>query len=307
MNENKKNTGLKLVVAALVIALAVCFIQISELSNRITQQQNAMQNQHQRFMNQVESIYDNVDQMLKEEASLLSGVEAEYGELNLEDHTIDVSVKLVPRLISENMKVRVSIDGRSIELSRNGNTFSGTIAVDIYNVGELMLMSIDTAAGTQTQYLPEIQVEYLWDERIPSLYHCDLSGTGKLGEGKYTLTGMLDINCSAVEQTPNVSFEKFVLVTELNGNEINREDISQDVLNFPNYPHGVYFREDYTMECEAKEGDELIIRLEATDTLGYVHKMVLHFWKEQNGAVAEAINGSEFIYDAAGNLIYGKE
>jgi hypothetical protein len=165
-------------------------------------------------------------------------------------------------------------------------------------------MSIETEAGIQTQYLSGIQVVHLWDTRIPSLYYCDLSGTGTFGEGKYSLTGELDINCSPVEQTPNVSFEKFVLVTELNGKEINREDISQDVLNYQNYPHGVYFRHDYQMECEAAEGDDLSIYLEATDSLGYLHRMLIHHWKEQNGAMAEAVDASEYIYDPNGVQIF---
>ena len=216
MNENKQNTGIKLIVAALVIALTISFVQIGLLNERIDQLQNGMHNQHQQFMNQIESIYTNVDQQLKEEASLLSGIDAEYGEINLEDHTIDVTVKLVPKLISEDMKVSISINGRSADLIKSGSVFTSTIPVDIYNMGELMLMSIETATGTQTQYLSEIQVEYLWSERIPSLYYCDVSGQGSFTEGKYSFDGHIDINCSPSEQTPDVSFEKFVLVTELN-------------------------------------------------------------------------------------------
>ena len=99
-------------------------------------------------------------------------------------------------------------------------------------------------------------------------------------------------------------FDKFVLVTELNGKEINREDISKDVLNYQTYPHGVYFRDDYTMECEAVEGDELSIYLEATDSLGYLHRMLIHHWKEQNGAMAEAVDGTEYIYAPDGTPIF---
>lgn len=304
MNENKQNTGIKLIVAALVIALTISFVQIGLLNERIDQLQNGMHNQHQQFMNQIESIYTNVDQQLKEEASLLSGIDAEYGEINLEDHTIDVTVKLVPKLISEDMKVSISINGRSADLIKSGSVFTSTIPVDIYNMGELMLMSIETATGTQTQYLSEIQVEYLWSERIPSLYYCDVSGQGSFTEGKYSFDGHIDINCSPSEQTPDVSFEKFVLVTELNGTEINREDITEDVMNYEVYPHGVYWRDEYKMECEAKEGDDVRIYLEATDSLGYLHRMLVHQWREQNGALAEAADASEYIYDSNGVQIF---
>ena len=39
MNENKQNTGIKLIVAALVIALTISFVQIGLLNERIDQLQ----------------------------------------------------------------------------------------------------------------------------------------------------------------------------------------------------------------------------------------------------------------------------
>ena len=144
MNETKNNAALKIVVAILSFALVACFIWVNTLNNEINRLSKAMYNQHQQFMNQIESIHTDVDRQLKEEASLLSGVEVEYGEINLEDHTIDVTMKLVPKLISDDMKISVSIDGRSTDLTRIGSAFTGTIPVDIYNMGELLLMSIET-------------------------------------------------------------------------------------------------------------------------------------------------------------------
>ena len=58
MNETKKNTGLKIVVAILTIALVACFIWVNTLNNEINRLSNAMHSQHQQFMNQVESIGD---------------------------------------------------------------------------------------------------------------------------------------------------------------------------------------------------------------------------------------------------------
>lgn len=58
------------------------------------------------------------------------------------------------------------------------------------------------------------------------------------------------------------------------------------------------------MECEANEGDELCIYLEATDSLGYLHRMLVHQWREQNCAMAEAVDASEYIYDPNGVQIF---
>ena len=304
MNEKQKANLYELIIGIMAAALVFCFARIGRLENEINQLENSLNSQYHMLTTQVESIYTSVDQMLKEEASLLSNVTAEHGELNVDDHTIDVTVSLVPKLISDDMKVQLSINGRTTELSRNGSNFTGMIPVNIYNKDEQLLMTIETAAGIQTQFLPEVQTVYLWEGRIPSLYHCEISGDRGLSEGKYVLNGELDINCSPVEDTPNVHFEKFVLVTELNGKEIDREDISQDVLNYQTYPHGVYFRHDYQMECEAAEGDELGIYLEATDSLGYLHRRLIHHWKQQNGNVAEAVDASEYIYAPDGTPVF---
>ena len=301
---DKKVKSLQACVVILTIALCACVYKISALESRISQLDYLLDRQYDRIMSDVNAIYQNVDEKLSEEASLLSLVEAEYGEFDLENHTIDVTVKLVPKLISDDMKVQVSINGRNTELSRTGNHYVGTIPVDIYNMGEQILMTIETAAGTQTQYLSEIQVEYLWGDIIPSLYYSDISGQGTFAKGKYTLKGHIKINCSPTTDTPDVKFERFVLVTELNSKEINREDITEEVLNYESYPHGVYWRNEYNMECEAVEGDELGIYLEATDSLGYLHRMLLHHWKVLDGATAEAVDGSEYIYDPNGNQIF---
>ena len=300
----KKIKSLQVCVVILTIALCVCVYKISVLESRVSRLDFLVEKQYDRIMSDVNAIYQNVDEKLREEASLLSLVEAEYGEFHPEDYTIDVTVKLVPKLISDDMKVQVSINGRNTELSRSGNNFTGTIPVDIYNVGEQMLMTLETAAGTQTQYLSDIQAEYLWGGIIPSLYYCDISGDETFEDGKYTLNGHLDINCSPVEDSPDVKFEKFVLVTEFNDKEINKEDITEEILNYESYPHGVYWRSEYNMECEAMEGDELGIYLEATDSLGYLHRMLLHHWKVLDGATAEAVDGSEYIYDPNGNQIF---
>ena len=300
----KKIKSLQACVVILTIALCACVYKINALESDLKNLDYSWERQNQQIINQVQSIYQNVDEKLREEASLLSSVAAEYGDIDLENHTIDVTVKLVPKLISDDLKIQISMNGRNAELSRDGNFFIGTIPVDIYNMGEQMLMTIDTATGTQTQYLSEIRVEYLWGERIPSLYYSDISGQATFAEGKYTLNGHININCSPAVQTPDVTFESFILVTELNGKEISKEDISSEVLNYEAYPNGVYWYDTYQMECEAVEGDELGIYLEATDSLGYLHRMLLHHWKVSNGATAEAVNGSEFIYDPNGVQIF---
>ena len=102
----KKIKSLQACVVILTIALCACVYKISVLGSRVSRLDFLVENQYDRIMSDVNAIYQNVDEKLREEASLLSSVEAEYGEFHPEDYTIDVTVKLVPKLISDDMKVR---------------------------------------------------------------------------------------------------------------------------------------------------------------------------------------------------------
>ena len=306
MDNKRKSNIPMLIIVVLVIALVVSFVKISSLESEINQVRSDYSFEVSNLRNEINAIYDNVDEMLEKQASLLSGSEYEYGALNVQDHTVNVHLTIIPKLISENMSVSVSSPSGSFELVKTAEGFSGDVQVPLFMEDGMLLMTMETVAGTQTEYLTDISVCYIWSQYLPSLYHCDISGKAVFGEGKYTLNGTLDINLSPVNDTPDVSFEKFVLVTTLNGKQIDSEDITSDVLNYQTHPNGVDYRDDYVREYSVQEGDELIILLQATDSMGYIHECVIHNWKEENGASAEALYVGEVIYDSEGKVLYGK-
>lgn len=305
--EKKTGNLQTIIIIVLVIGLLFCIYKIDNLEAKINSLDNSMNNQYQSLMMNVENIYDNVDEKLQQQASLLSGVKYEYGELNTDLHTVDVKISVVPKVISDDMSIRVRCGAVEAELTRYGNEFMCAIPVDLFTEEGEFLMTITTTDGVQTEYLDEIYVDNIWAQYLPQFYYCSFSGKATFTEGEYAMNGTLDCNFSSVYDTPDVQFEKFELVTIINGAEVEREDITKAVLSCETYPEGMYFLDGYQKKYEATEGDELIIYVEATDSLGYVHQTMAHYWKESNGATAEAIYGGESIYDGEGNLLYGKE
>lgn len=305
---DKKIKSLQVCIVILTIALCVCIYKIKALESSLSRLDYLLNNQHDRIMSEVGSIYDNVDQMLKQEASLLAGVEYEYGKLDPETKKIAVNLSLIPKQISEDMTIKVGFDDTTVELTRNGNTFEGAVLVGLFVEDEHPLMTIVTPEGEQTQYLEDIFITHMFPQYIPTFYHCDIDGEMTFHSiDQYQINGTLNINCSPYEDTPDVHFERYTLITELNGDEIEREDITQDVLGFETYPNGVFYCDKYQKTYKVKQGDELIIYLEAEDSLGYIHRCMVHMWKQQNGAVAESRYAGEMIYDNEGNVLYGKQ
>ena len=88
----KKIKSLQACVVILTIAFCACVYKINVLESRVSRLDFLVENQYDRIMSDVNAIYQNVDEKLREEASLLSLVEAEYGEFNPEDYTIDIQV-----------------------------------------------------------------------------------------------------------------------------------------------------------------------------------------------------------------------
>lgn len=307
MNKKKQNLQTT-IIFILVVALVVAYAKINSLESDIKMLKRDLANNVSSLEDRVNSIYGNVDEFLKQEASLLAGVEYEYGELDPETKKVDIQLNLIPKQISEEMVVKISFDDTTVELTRNGNAFEGTIPVGLFVEDEHPLMTIVTPEGEQTQYLEDVFITHMFPQYIPTFYHCDISGEMTFhSTGQYVINGTLNINCSPYEETPNVHFERYALITELNGKEIGREDITQDVLGFETYPSGVYFRDGYQKTYDVKQGDELIIYLEAEDSLGYIHRCMVYIWKQQNGAVAESTYAGEVIYDNEGNVLYGKQ
>lgn len=306
---NKKKQDIQTtIIFILVIALVVAYARINSLESDISMLKRDLASNVSSLEDRVNSIYSNVDEFLKQEASLLAGVEYAYGELNPETKKVDIALSVIPKQTSEEMTIKVGFDDTTVELTRNGNSFEGSVPVGLFAEEEHLLMTIVTPEGEQTQYLQDVFIAQLFPWYIPTFYHCDISGEMTFhSTGQYVINGTLNINCSPSAETPNARFVRYDLITELNGEEIEREEISQDVLSFETYPNGVYFRDDYQKTYAVKQGDELIIYLEAEDSLGYIHRCIVHIWKQQNGAVAESRYAGEVIYDSEGNVLYGKQ
>jgi len=249
----------------------------------------------------IDSIYDNVDAQLKKEASLVSGVDFEIGTISEDMKSVELALTVVPKLVSDDMEVTISVDGNTVPLTWNGSAFSGSVAVGLFmDYNQWPLLSIKSAEGTKTEYLDSVDVSYLFSRHLPSLY-ADMSASSTLKNSKLQVDAGFSIESKPASNNSPITFVSFTLIEEINGEEISRTDITNEVRN-----SGNSYNTRYIKSFEMSQEDELKIYVIAEDTLGYVHKTLAHFWiQNEDGAVAEAVFGGELIYDKNGNLLYG--
>ena len=127
MGEAGKKTNWKAIaVVALVVLLIVSFFKIAELSDAVENLQmenTSLSSGIQALRDDIQSIYNNVDAKLKEQASLVSGVDFEIGDISEDMKSVDLTLTVVPKLVTDDMEVSISVDGKTVPLTRSGSGF----------------------------------------------------------------------------------------------------------------------------------------------------------------------------------------
>ena len=306
MEENKKQFNWnKFIIVLMAILLAFSLYKIAYLSKQIDSlitENSRLTADIQGLNSSINSIYDNVDKQLKKQASLISGVDFSIGNPSEDMKTVELSLTVVPKAISNDMQVSVTIDGVTAPLERNGSEFAGTIDVGLFvDYNQWPLLSIKSAGETKTEYLEDIDVSYMFSRHLPSLYADMSGGGGKFTDGSLSVDLGFSIESKPAYGNAPITFTSFTLIEEVNGEEISRQDITDEVRK-----SGESYNTRYVKNFKVTYGDELKVYVIAEDSLGYIHKTLAHYWLEsEDGAQAEAVFGGEMIYDKDGNLLYG--
>jgi len=297
--EKKHRNFLYLLVLVLGIALSLCYAQLNDLNEQLHSLRNEQQHSHISLQSEIQSIYDNVEAQLQAEASLLNGFSCEAGELDPETHRVALSISLVPKKLSEEMKCTLLYEGESVECHRNGAEFRAELLLPLFREEESApLLCIETAEGTETEYLQGAGVFPYWGQYLPSLYAEDTSGrcVWQDGELHFDTECILTQHLSAAD----VPFVQFHLLAEKNGEEIWSRDITAQVQDKVDAVCWLPFSESFSVS----EGDRLILSVLAEDARGYLHKYIVHDWYQQENASFEGVYTGEQIYDAKGELLH---
>ena len=301
MNDNQMKINWKNILIAVMAGLLIFAVitnanqanEIELLNNRI----NNLNSELNLMQNNISSIYMNVDEQMKKQASLLTSTEYTLGNLNTDKHTIDMQIKVVPKTVSDSMALSVKIGDSVADFKRSGNEFTVVIPVEMFlEYDTHPMLYIETEAGTQTEVLEDIYVSYLYDRYLPTL-HAYIPSHVDFKNGKIEINSHLEVSAKPTEYSGNIAFTQYELITTVNDKEIDREDITATI---EDGNHDSQFNKT----IDAGLGDKAVIYVEAVDSLGYIHRTVVFSWyKNEDGAVAEAMYDGDSIYDKDGNLL----
>ena len=280
---------------ALFVVLIIGCIRIGKLTNEISNLRNQieyLESHTDTIGSRIDSIYNNVDERLKQEASLISSVEYEVGEINIETQKADVRFKIVPKNITDEMTISINMGEDSADFSREGNEFTTTLKCGIFlDYESKPIISIQTDEGIQTEQLEDVDLGSLYHEYLPYV-DAEMAGTSTETNASLTIDGNVSVNYKPSSSDEKVTLKKIELITELDGKEIDREDITFEM---EEYHCDFSIKETYKM----KDGMNLVMYVEAVDTAGFIHRTAEYSWSREDG-MGRYDNG---IYDKEGNLL----
>ena len=303
MEENKKSSKLSKIITCLVVVLLVfSLMQNANLNDKIENLSSAnsrLNSEINLIRNDIKSIYSNVDEQLKEQASIISGFDYSIGKPSKDMKTVPLTLKVVPKIITDDMKLSVTITDVTSKLTRKGSVFSCKINIGLFEGYEQYpLLTIESSDGIKTEYIEDINISYLFTDYLPTIdAHMNMDWS-RTSNGTLRVSSILSIQ--SFIKSSDVNFTSFSFVEELNGKEIGREDITAEVLKA-----GDGYSKDYNKSFEVDDGFELRIYVEAVDSLGYIHKNLADcIMQSQMDAMMESIMDDVTIYDTDGNMLY---
>ncbi|MEE1245577.1 MAG: hypothetical protein UHM16_07940 [Acutalibacteraceae bacterium] len=311
MNKTLKITNyvVIVVVIGLIIALFNSYTRINELNNSVSNLQNNLDQNINTMRTDIADIYENVDQRLKKEASILSGYDITYGPLDTTNYTTPILVSVTPKNADNNTSVSVNIGETTVQLNRKGEVFSGYIDTNVFIADStLPLITVKNSSSTQNEYLEDHDMKNLFTVFMPYLYSDLVIREEAYSNNKTKVSYELSVDSKPQSENSTTTYTQIWLVGESNGKEVFRNDITQKVEN----SNGKIILIEKTFNsAEYKNYSDMKYFIVATDSLGFTHKCPINTLNHSSdGSTTEleqATDGWGCIYDKDGKLLYGKE
>ena len=312
MNKTLKITNyvVIVVVIGLIIALFNSYTRINELNNSVSNLQNNLDQNINTMRTDIADIYENVDQRLKKEASILSGYDITYGPLDTTNYTTPILVSVTPKNADNNTSVSVEIGETTVQLNRNGEVFSGYIDTNVFIADStLPLITVKNSSSIQNEYLEDHDMKNLFTVFMPYLYSDLVIREETYSNNKTKVSYELSVDSKPQSENCTTTYTQIWLVGESNGKEVFRNDITQKVEN----SNGKIISIEKTFNsAEYKNYTDMKYFIVATDSLGFTHKCPINTLNHSsNGSTTTELeqvsDGWGCIYDKDGKLLYGKE
>lgn len=259
-----------------VVAVIAVFVMYSSLSSKITNLQNELNHVRSNLSNEINGLENQLYEMqetAKKEASMISGVTYDFGEINTEEHTVEMIFRVVPKSYSAETELSLNYRGETIGLTSNGaGIFTGSIVLPIFEeYYENSLISVTEGGVTKTEMWEDLPKDGLQYYCLP-LFHTMRCSTG-FRKGKDSVR--VDIELQMMSKGDGL--EKFRDLTLY----VKKDNTIIDEI--PLVDGAIALDKSYP----AKAGEHFAFYVRGVDVYGYVHEEYVTGWSTSDEREAE--------------------
>lgn len=295
---NKNN--LHIVVLLLFLNLFTLF-KLNSFRGTTERQLRQNTNEINRLQQEIGNIYNNVEETMKKEASIIDNYDITIGEkFNTDDLTVPVSIHVTPKEYSDNMKAVLQVKNKDIPMEKDGISFAANTDVFIFDDFEpKIILERDGVQKIET-------LEDYYNLKDKYLLNIDGGYSGNSNKDRYK--GSVNLLIAGGQ---NNAAEKLNLVETINGNVTNEIPVNLSEYTRDDSVQNISF--DVDEKCDLAVGDKFMLYADIQDVYGINYKYVLLAYDiESNGRPArmrpEWTAGSIIeISDKNGNILYSPE
>ena len=294
-------TGLTamLCMAILLVISSGCLISLSNQVQSLTVTVEDLNRNVMEMYRQLSAVESELNKLYEDSNSLLAMEDITPGDFDPQTGTVDIHLQLVPKIVTEDMELSVTMGSQKLVLTRYDNIFTGDLKVGLFEE-ELPVLTITSSAGVQTQPLETVSSGvFFYTDYLPQIWR-NMFGVSDSPEGKTMLDVGFCFDRTMLLPGNTVDFQSVTLVRQRNNQEELRQDITKQLRE-----NGEMGRSEYTTTFTAEQGDEVVVQLTAVDTYGYVHQLTVRCYAVGETEDAEWIQEeTSRICDPSGNVLY---
>lgn len=296
---NKNN--LYIIVVLLLFLNLFTLFKINSLKGTTEMQLSRNADEINRLQQEIGNIYNNVEETLKKEASIVDNYNIAFGEkLNADDLTVPVSVNITPKEYSDDTKAFLQVNGRDISMEKSGTTFAANIDVFIFDDFEpKIILERDGVKKIET-------LDEYYNLKDKYILNIDGGYSGNSNKDRYKGS----VNLFIVSGGQNTS-EKITIIETVNGNVTGEKPVNMSEYDINDSVRNITF--DVDEKIDLVSGDKFMLYADIRDVYGINYKYVLLAYDiDDNGKSVKArpewTNGSIIeIKDKNGNILYSPD
>lgn len=260
-----KNNIWKVIVTCSLLCTIVCMIQIGSLKTEIQNTKNQLNNQISRMENSFWQSSSNMEEILKQGASILAKAEWEYGAFDTDALTVDILCSVTPKEYDPaKTTASILLGNTEIPMTYENGTYRTKTSVSLFEetkISKVLFYEGDVirAEGLDWVFMP-------LSEYLPSI-DAYLGGNSMQFDKKDTVSwsthGGMDVFVGKKEEGYSVT--SVTLVRCLDEREVDRVELQLE--NDQDFSEDYFFEVDLNYEIPFGTTQDIFVDIE--DTMGF--------------------------------------